>query len=197
VDKEVLPQDMMAAPQEDAPMKEGVIPAESSPGESEYDLSPEQQEQIDNYVDNATLMIHSQPATDKILADLAAIKNPQAAVAKAANRVHDMLEQGFQKNQKKYNEVTLMFGAYKMIDELIELGEVAGIFQMDENQKYAAHHLAIQHYFGRGIKEGWIDAVELQKNVEPLMPQKLREQGQAEFERQSKPMGRSQQGGVV
>ena len=178
----------MAQPQEQMP------PEAQAPGEgSEYELSPEQQEQIDNYVDNATLMIHSQPASDKILESLASIDNPQAAVAKTANLVHDMLEQGFQKNQKQHNELTLMFGAYQMIDELIELGEIAGIFQMDENQKYAAHHLAIQHYFGRGIKEGWIDPVELQKNVEPLMPQKLREQGQAEFERQSQPMGRSQQ----
>lgn len=172
----------------------GEQPAQVEAEGEEYEFSDEQQDQIDNYVFNAIKLIHSEQSSDAIIKSLKSLSSPQAAVAKTANLVHDMLAGEAEKSEKVFNSIALMLGSAKMIEELIELGEAAKCFPpLSEEQRYAAHQLAMQHYFGRGIKEGWIDPVELQKSIEPLMPEELRQRGRAVWEEGNKPMGRTQQ----
>ena len=86
------------------------------------DISPEQRDQLENYIDNMMLLVHKQPAADKIIEGLQRVKNPQAAIAVTANEVNEMLLRGFQENGKQYNNVTLFYGSYFLVNELIELG---------------------------------------------------------------------------
>ena len=173
--------------------EEPVGPVEDQSMEG-YEFTPEQQKMIDNYVVNAINIVHSQQSSDAIIESLKSINVPQAAIAKTANLVHDMIAMEAERNNKDFNEVALMIGSTEMIDELIELGESAKVFPpLSEAQRYAAHQLAMQHYFGRGIQEGWIDPVKLQQDVEPLMPEELRQRGRAVMEEVNQPMGRSQE----
>ena len=165
---------------------------EESP--EDYEFSPEQQDMIDNYVVNAIKIIHSPKSADAIIEALKSINNPQAAVAKTANLVHDMIAMSSEQNGKNFNSVALMLGSSEMIDELIDLGEAAKCFpKLSDAQRYAAHQLAMQHYFGRGIEEGWIDPIALQKDVEPLMPEDMRNRGRAIMDEMNRPQGRSKQ----
>lgn len=167
--------------------------AQDQPAE-EYEFSPEQQDMIDNYVLNAIKIVHSPQSSDAIIESLKSINVPQAAIAKTANLVHDMIAMEAERSGKDFNAIALMMGSTEMIDELIELGEQARAFPpLSEAQRYAAHQLAMQHYFGRGIKEGWIDPVKLQQDVEPLMPEEMRQRGRAVMQEVSQPMGRSQE----
>ena len=154
------------------------------------DISPEQRDQLENYIDNMMLLIHKQPAADKIIEGLQRVKNPQAAIAVTANEVNEMLLRGFQENGKQYNNVTLFYGSYFLVKELIELGEIAGLFKLTEPERFAAYTLAVQHFIGKGIKDGTIDPVGLQKGVEPLMPDDLRAKGQAAMNQAQGPQAR-------
>lgn len=162
----------------------------AAPMGEEYELSPEQEAQISNYVDNAKILIHKAPGNDRIIHELKRIKNPQAAVAATAVLVHELLTKQMNDNQKQFNTVTLFYGSSALVTELIELGEAAGIFKMSEEQKYASLQLAIQHYLGKGLKEGWIDPVGLQKEVEPLMPESMRKKGWEIYNKSKGPVSR-------
>ena len=154
------------------------------------DISPEQRDQLENYIDNMMLLVHKQPAADKIIEGLQRVKNPQAAIAITTNKVNDMLLRGFQENGKQFNNVTLFYGSYFLVKELIELGEVAGLFKLTEPERFAAYTLAVQHFIGKGIKDKTIDPVQLQKEVEPLMPDDLRAKGQAAMNQAQGPQSR-------
>ena len=77
-----------------------------------------------------------------------------------------------------------------MAKELIELGEIAGLFKLTEPERFAAYTLAVQHFIGKGIEDSTIDPVGLQKDVEPLMPEDLRAKGQAAMNQSQGPQSR-------
>ena len=113
------------------------------------DISPEQRDQLENYIDNMMLLIHKQPAADKIIEGLQRVKNPQAAIAVTANEVNEMLLRGFQENGKQYNNVTLFYGSYFLVKELIELGEILvgrlpGRREADDITLFESQGLAVQ-----------------------------------------------------
>lgn len=180
--------------------KADILPQSSPEGEpiqSSHELpelSDEQKSQLSNYIHNAMIILRHPKTTNDMEMRLKKNKNPAASVAILANFIHDSLHAQAKQQKKHFNNITLFYGGNALIDAIIEFGEERGILDMTEEDKVAARILAFQHYFGRGIKEGRIDPIALQKDMEPLMPKDLREKGQAIYNQSLGPKVRQQEG---
>lgn len=140
------------------------------------EMSPEQQQQLDAYTDNATMVVYSEGPQKEILHSLQSGKDPIDSVAKTAYTVHKQLENSLSAQGEKMTEITLALGAAHLVSELITLADAAGLYDIPPEDRLEVYRQSLMYYFQVGIKDGSIDPVELQQTLEPLMNQ---EQAQA------------------
>lgn len=140
---------------------------EENPDE-EYELSEEAQAELDAFTDNASIVIHGEQSRDKILS-LLQQGDKIEAVANATLLIFKQMEASAQKGGKQFNEITMLYGAAFIVSELVEIGDAAGIFQFSEEEMQAAMQKAMQQYIHEGLRNGRIDPIGLQKELEPLM----------------------------
>jgi len=143
----------------------------------EGQLSPEQLAQLDAYTDNATLIIYGEKTQESILQELQSGSHPIESVALTANHVHRLLADGLAKTGEQMTDQTIFLGGTHVVSELINLGETAGLFEMSNAERMDALQYTIQLYFEEGLKNGTIDPVALQKEIEPLLTPEQRQYG--------------------
>jgi len=152
---------------------------ESTPELSNQDaqLAPEQLAQVEAYTDNATKMLYSPKTQPAWLQELQASNNPIENIAETANHLHKILQAGLEKTGEQMTDQTMFLGATHLVSELNVLADAAGLFTLDEKQRMDSLQLTLLLYFKRGIDDGTIDPVELQKDLEPLLTDEQRQMG--------------------
>lgn len=140
-------------------------------------LGPPQEAQLEAYKDNATIVIFSKKTQPGILQSLQSGETPTDSIAKTANSINDQLEPMLEKKGEKMTEITLCLGAAHLVSELIVLAEAAKLYTLNNDERLEAFRQTIQDYFAKGLQNGTIDPVELQKNIEPLMTDKQKQFG--------------------
>jgi hypothetical protein len=147
-------------------------------------LAPEEVAQLDAYSDNATNIIYNSKTQPAILQELQSDPVPVKAIGMTANHIHQILLEGLEREGESMNDRTMFLGGAHIVSELIMLGETAGLFQLSQDERMDALQMTIQIYFEKGLKDGSIDPVELQKEIEPLMTKEQREFGLRAMESQ-------------
>lgn len=145
--------------------------------EDELELGEPQKLQLDAYRDNATILVFSEESQAAVLQSLQAGDNPIDSVAQTAFLLHSRLEQSLAETGENMTEVTMLLGAAHLVSELIYLAEIAGLYQLNNQDRLEAFRHAAMKYFEAGLKDGSIDPVKLQKEIEPLMTKEQREAG--------------------
>ena len=136
----------------------------------QVDITPQQQQQIDAYSDNATLVVFSKESQAAILQSLQSGKNPIDSVARTANIIHKRLASSLEaKGEEKMTEITMCLGAAHLVSELIVLADAAKLFKLNSQERLEAFRQTLMQYFHAGLADGSIDPVKLQQTVEPLM----------------------------
>ena len=167
------------------PIKQATKPVQGDPAESEQvegelvnkdmaEISPEQQMQIDEYSDNATIVVFGEQSQAAVLQLLQVDKNPVKSVAKAANMINQKLQGGLEGTGEKMSEIALFMGAAHLVSELIVLAEAAKLFSLSPGDRLEAFRQTLMMYFAEGLKNGTIDPVKLQQTIEPLMSREQR-----------------------
>jgi len=152
-------------------------------GESaQQNLSAEEVSQLDAYSDNATKIIYSEKSQAAILQELQTFDNPVQNIAEAANHIHRLLQESMEKDREQMTDKVMFLGATHVVSELINLAESAGLFSLDDKGRIDALQSTLMVYFKRGIENGTIDPVELQKEIEPLLTDEQRQMGMSNIE---------------
>ena len=193
--EEEMPQDpAMQQPQEqmpqeapqDGPIQPDPAASEQMEGElvdeGEMELGEAQQLQLDAYRDNATIVVFSEDSQAAILQQLQVGENPIDGVASTAYTIHRQLEESLKQTGEQMTEVTLVLGAAHLVTELVVLAEAAGLYTLDPGERAEAFRHAAMKYFETGLKNGSIDPVKLQQEIEPLMNQEQRAFGEGHAE---------------
>lgn len=135
-------------PEGTAPKK----PEQVDQKQTQQEVSPEIQEQLDIFISNGMSIIHNPQVSDGILSKILKSKNKIEAIAEAIvliiNRLFDSASQN---NQTLANE-TLIFGSNFLLGELITLAETAGMQKLTDEQKTEALQRGVGMFIDDAVK---------------------------------------------
>jgi len=158
------------APQSEqmAPRPGQEMPDEMPDGEP---ASPEEQAQYEKMINNAMKTIHGKQS-DQLLERLAQ-GEPEEAIADVAVGLVIKLYESAEQSGSPLSEAVLMTGGEEIINEIINLGIVAGIYDFDEAEgeeiQQEAWFIALDK-FGRFINQtGKIDSQGLEQGAQEVM----------------------------
>lgn len=126
------------------------------------------------YINGLMKLLHSKdtaPAIDEMLQS----GPPEKTIPAIILQVSDQLDSAIGK--KPELGTSLMGGVY-LANDLIEIGNAGGFFQLDAEKSIGPIlKSAMQQYIERGLKDGSIDPVELQTMTEPLLNEQQKAAG--------------------
>lgn len=126
------------------------------------------------YISGLMKLLHGKQ-TAPMIEEMLQSGPPEKSIPTAALTVNDQMEQAVGK--KPPLETCLIAGVY-LVQDLIEIGNTAGWFEVvEEKQIQSILQDTMQQYIEKGLKDGSIDPVELQEKIEPLMTEDQRATG--------------------
>lgn len=151
---------------------------ESMGNQQEQDqLDPKTEKEMQAYVLGLSKMLHSKQTSPKVLEMLKA-GQPEQTIPHTAMILNQQMEDAVRAKGKSPSLDTLFAAGQFLVGDLIEIGNAAGIFQLETEEQIAPIvQNTFQVYIEKGLKDGTIDPIELQKKVEPLMPEEHRQLG--------------------
>jgi len=112
------------------------------------------------FVLNGMRILHGPETRDMVLERLSQ-GEPSDAVADVAMMALEKMEQSAEGQGKPIDDLTKFMGGNDLIGEIIYVGESAGIFKMDEEERSLALTKVISRVMERDIQAGKIDPQEL------------------------------------
>ena len=135
-------------------------------------LDPVMQKKIDTYTALLMKIMHGKKSRNKVM-DMLKNGEPSQSIPATALTVNDIAER-----TAKVKDYNVILGASPyLISDLVEIGTSAGLFQLVPEQIQQIYQDTLQKYIEAGIKEGKIDPVQLQADVEPMLNDQQRQQG--------------------
>lgn len=173
---------MLKQPSEqEAIPKEGAMPEEDTENTPvampKKEVSPEAQREAEMYCAALSHLMHSKETSGNVL-EMLKSGDPQEVVPQAALTINNQMEEATRKKGKPPSLDTLGAAATFIVGDLLEIGNAAGIFQIESKEEVAPIlRKTMQSYIEKGIHDGTIDPIELQKKVEPMMDDEHRALG--------------------
>lgn len=130
------------------------------------DIDPKTKKQIDVYSTILTKFIHGKETQKQVL-DMLKAGDPIEAIPPAAIAINEQAE----KAMKTKPSTDVVLGAsVTLVADLIDVGMAAGLFEepSEEDASFIFQD-TLQIYIEKGLKDGSIDPIKLQRDIEPLM----------------------------
>lgn len=154
--------------------------------------SPEMKQKVQAYTSLLMNLIHSKDTHKDVLQMLSAAP-PEVSIPNAALTINGMAESILTKSGDKTDPNVLLASSQYLVTDLIELGNTAGMFKVDEAMAPQIYQATLQQYIQDGIKRGTIDPVQLQSDIDPLLSDEQKEAGLGVLEKQGMPTEPTQQ----
>lgn len=155
---------------EELPMEEDVTQGNVQQAE----VDPKLEEETQAYITGLMKMLHSKDTSRNVVEMLSA-GAPEKVIPQTALLINQQMEDAARSKGKPPSlEVLLNAGIY-LTQDLIEIGNTAGIFEIVEEQEVGSLiQNTMQQYIEKGLKDKTIDPIELQEKIEPLMDEEHR-----------------------
>jgi len=138
------------------------------------DIDPQTKQQIDVYSTMLTKFIHGKETQAQVLKMLQA-GDPIKAIPPAAIAINEQAEQAM---KTKPSTDVVLGASVTLVADLIEVGIAAGLFERPSDEDISfIYQDTLQIYIEKGLKDGSIDPIQLQKDIEPLLSDEQREAG--------------------
>lgn len=162
-------------------VEEEVGMAEQPQGQPQGQQEGQSEGQLDKksqaYITGLSRMLHNSKTSKNIL-EMLKSGEPQDTISTTALTVNSQMEKRVTQAGKKPDLDVLLNAAVFLVGDLIEIGNAAGIFQIQDEQEIGQIlQNTLQTYIEDGLKNGTVDPVELQHAVEPLMDEDHRAMG--------------------
>lgn len=132
----------------------------------------------DNYINKATMLVHS-PDTSPAIQNLLTGPDPVQKVADATVMVMQRLDSAARQAGVEVQDSVKIFGANAIVRLIVELGEAAGKFKLDESLIELALSVSVQDYVKGEISAHRIDPqklnVAMQADIRKLPPKQRKE----------------------
>lgn len=142
----------------EAPEPEGdEPPADDMEGEQPSNVSPEEQEQYERFVDNCYSMIYDGKVLPKIIQSLDATEDPKMNLANATVIVVKQVAESASKAGTEISGDILMHGGAAVMEDLADLALKVKIHDYTEGEMEGAAYMAMDMYRQMEEKAGTLD----------------------------------------
>ena len=129
---------------------------------------PKIEKETQAYLTGLSKMLHGRDTSGQVIEILKSAP-PDQSIPQAALTVNSQMEGAVREaGQEPSLEVLLNAGIF-LVNDLVEMGNAAGIFQLEGEAIGPILQSTLKQYIEKGLAEGTIDPVELQEKVGPLM----------------------------
>lgn len=129
--------------------------------ESESNVSPEEQEQYDNFVGHAAKLIYDPKSRDAVLQRLKATGDFMDDLANTAVMVVQRVEAAAEQAGEQIPDEIVFAGGKEILEELADYAGEMGIHDYDEKELEGAWYRALDLYRAMGEQTGRIDPTQL------------------------------------
>lgn len=179
----IVPQSQPAQPAQSDPQAPG------NPQElQQAKMDPAAEKEVQAYVFGLSKLLHSKQTSNKVVEMLKAGK-PEQTIPHTALLLNSQMEETVRAKGKPPSLEVLFESGQFLVGDLIEIGNAAGIFQLETEEQIAPIlQSTFQQYIRAGLKNKTIDPIELQQKVEQMMPEDVKAQGLQMAERTGVPL---------
>lgn len=170
---------------QEAPTPESQGPQDQSPVKDAQALveggkvNPALQEKMESYVTTLMHLMHAPETSDNVMEMLSGGPAEQS-IPFAANQINSQVEASLKNNGvKKIDDAVKIAGAMYLVSDLAELGNSAGVFEIQQDQLGPILQKTMQDYIHQGLRDKTIDPVQLQLDTEPLLNKQQNKAGVA------------------
>lgn len=149
-------------------MQQPMQATEMTSGDPEANVSPEEQQQYDQFVGNALRMISSPKTRGAILKSLAGDGKPEEGLATTAAMIVRQVQDSARKNGAEISADVMLHGGVEIVEALAETQANAGIADLSEEQVEGALFRAVDHYRGMAASDGSLNPQAAQQDLEML-----------------------------
>lgn len=139
------------------------------------EVDPAIKKQAEGYVLGLMKLVHGKETKAQVMGILESAE-PDKSVPQAALVINDQMEKAV-KAKGKVPFTVLGLGFQYLVEELLTMGESAGLFELTDETIVASFQNTIQKYIEIGFKNKTLDPVEVQAAVEPLLTDEQRQLG--------------------
>ena len=118
---------------------------------------------------------------------------PEKSIPQTALTVNTQFEKKAKSAGKEPELQTVLLAGVYLVQDLVEIGNNAGIFEIPTEEMGTYLQATIQEYVQKGLKDGTIDPVELQAAIEPMMEEQHKALGMEAAGRTGIPLEANQQ----
>jgi len=129
---------------------------------------PKLQKEIEGYLTGLSKLLHGAQTSAEVVKMLET-GPPEETIPEAALAVNSQMEDAVREAGRSPSLEVLLNAGLFLVNDLAEIGAAAGLFQLQEEDFSPIITDTLQKYIEKGLKDGTVDPVELQKKVEPLM----------------------------
>lgn len=126
----------------------GFLPGEGEGEEEQPNVTPEEQQEYDTFVQNAMELIYSEEGkvNDEVAARLSTGNKPVDTLAQTTVWLVMMVEQDAERNGMHISDEVMMHGGREIMEQLIEVAEALGLHEFKEAEIQGAWYNALDMY---------------------------------------------------
>ncbi len=156
-------------PHQGMPSPQGVIPETDYQEGEQPNVSPEEQAQYDQFMDNAFKLIYSDQTFPQVLARIKDSPDPTEALAATAVNVITRLEDSAKESGTPLSPDVIYRGGVEILEDLAQTAEKAGIHAYTEEELESALFQALDLYRQMGAKDGRLNQEPIQQDMAALV----------------------------
>jgi hypothetical protein len=118
--------------------------------------------EVNQYVSNGMRLIHSPKTRDNIVSQLQTGTNPAVALAQTTVNVLNQLDSSSSQSGAAVSPEVVLQGSSPIMEQVMEVGEASGAFQITEPQIKEAAGMAVSLYIKNGMEAGRITMADMQ-----------------------------------
>lgn len=141
-------------------------------------LSKNEQRKAEAFNSVISKMLHNKKTSGNVVQMLSSAP-PEVSLPETTLSIMQHVEGMLSKRGDNPSLNIKLNGGIFTFNELNDIGNEAGLWQLSQEEAFSQYFEATaKRYIEKGLKEGTIDPVELQKEVEPLMNEEQRAEGE-------------------
>ena len=144
-------------------------PVDSGGKDEAANVTPEEQQQYDQFVTNGMQMLDDEKALPQILESIRGDGNPVEGLANALVALVMRLEDSAEEQGQKISGDVMLHGGTELLEQMVEIAEKAGVHEFDEKEMESALYLALDTYRATRQEQGKLPEEALQADMQELV----------------------------
>lgn len=138
-------------------------------GEDESNVSPEEQQQYNEYVENGMNMMYDEKIMPQLMETVTGSGNPIEGLANAIMAIVTRLDDSAEKKGVTIPGDVKLHGATEIMEQMVELAETAGVHEYTEEEMESAYYRAIDLYRESRQEQGKLPVEDLKQDMGELV----------------------------